>query len=90
MPDIDAVFQDAPRDFYDHVATSEERRQLDAIIVRLCAQPALDGETRFRFGLGDDEPEGRMYNDGRYWIIYHMINDWTLEILGIGTVGTPE
>jgi len=75
MPDVDAILQPPAREFYDHVATRDERRQIDAIIVRLCATPGIDYATRFPFGLGRGQSgQGIMYNDGRFWLTYRRLN----------------
>lgn len=90
MPDIDAVLGADARRFRDDVATAAEREQIDAIITRICASPDVDYETRFPFSPIPRRSNGMIYNDGRFWIIYDMLNAWTIEILGIGTVGTPQ
>jgi hypothetical protein len=90
MPDIDVVLGADARLFYDSVATSVEREQIDAIITRICAAPDVDHETRFPFHSVPRRENGMIYNDGRYWIIYDVVNAWTIEIIGIGTVAEPK
>ncbi|HYM15886.1 MAG TPA: hypothetical protein VEZ14_10020 [Dehalococcoidia bacterium] len=86
MPDVDALFSADARRFYNLTATPNERTRIDAIITRICASPDVDYETRFPFGSIPRRPDGVIYNDGRFWIIYDVLNAWTIEIIGIGTV----
>jgi hypothetical protein len=81
MPDVDVVFRPTARRFYNEVATAEERQQINAIVNALCEAPGTDERSKYRLGTGE-----ALYHDGSYWILYRSINNWTIEIVGIGTV----
>jgi hypothetical protein len=81
MPDVDVVFRRTARDFYDNTATAAERLKVNAIIVELCRSPEVDEVRKYRMQSGDV-----LYHDGTFWILYRALNNWTIEVLGIGTV----
>ena len=81
MPDIDVLLRPEARTFYNEVATPDEQRAIDEILSIICARPQVDDAVRFSTSRGDT-----LYNDGTYWILYRALNNWTIEIIGIGTV----
>ena len=81
MPDVDVLLRPEARSFYHEVATPVERQTIDSILTVICANPAVDEAIRFSTTRGDT-----LYNDGTFWILYRALNNWTIEILGIGTV----
>ena len=46
----------------------------------------VDYVIRFLIDAGSGPDRDIIYNDDRVWITYTRLNEWTLEILGIGTV----
>lgn len=87
MPSIDVVLQPAARRFADEVASSTERARIKFILDSIAIDPSVDERTKFMLQTGRDV---RMYHDGAYWIIYTMLNDWTMSVIGIGTVLDPS
>ena len=81
MPDVDVVFRRTARRFYDDSATSTERIRISAIVAEICTAPAADERLKYRLGSGEV-----LYHDGTFWILYRALNNWTIEIIGIGTV----
>jgi hypothetical protein len=81
MQDIDVLLRPEARIFYNEVATTIEQRSIDDIISIICARPHVDEAIRFSTMRGDT-----LYNDGSFWILYRALNNWTIEIIGIGTV----
>jgi|CXWL01.1.fsa_nt_gi hypothetical protein len=80
MADIDVVLQRGAREFYDDVATSAERLLINRALADLCEDPAPDDRTKFTL------PESILYTDQRIWILYEMLNAFTISVRGIGTV----
>lgn len=82
MPDIDAVFLSDAREFYESQPVRAQA-DLDAIVLEICRDPAINGTTKFLF---EQEPfySARLYNDGTWWCVYKPINNWTLEIWNFG------
>ncbi len=91
MADIDAILQPPARHFYDVIAGEVQRDQLDRIIELICQDPRIDNEIKFALPVGKDEFGNRRfhtaYSDGRFVIVYHHLNNWTLSILNIGYAG---
>ncbi|HEY8173595.1 MAG TPA: hypothetical protein VIH21_10965 [Dehalococcoidia bacterium] len=85
MPDIDVVLLEHARRFYDDAATHEEREQINQAIARLCQSPAIDNLLTHPFEAHSAETTA-IYLDGSTWIIYVMMNAWTIGVIGIGTV----
>lgn len=81
MPDVDVVLRPAARLFYDRVATPSERLRIDEALSTICATPVVDEAVRFSTTHGDT-----LYNDGDVWLLYRSVNNWTVEVIGIGTV----
>jgi hypothetical protein len=84
MPDIDVLLQAPARQFYEEIATPTERARLDDIIYLLRLDPGVDGELRFTYDLEAPEAGGRIFYDGFFWLVYRMLNNWTMSILNIG------
>lgn len=84
MPDIDVLLQTPARLFYEEIATRRERGRLDDIIHLLRMDPGVDDDLRFHYDLGERVPGGRIFYDGEFWVVYHMLNNWTISILNIG------
>lgn len=80
MVDIDVVLQRGAREFYDEEATSAERLLINRALVDLCEDPKPDDRTKFRL------PESMLSTDQRIWILYVMLNPFTISVRGIGTV----
>jgi hypothetical protein len=89
VPEIDAVFEEPARNFYDNVASDAERRRIDAIVVRLCSNPSIDDVAIFAFGVGIPDLDGRLYLDGEFRIAFRLANEWTMSILNMGFDGVP-
>ena len=89
MADIDAVLQRGAREFYKEITTQAERNRIDAIILLLRESPAIDDELKFGFDLGLPGVEGVIYYDDRCWVIYRMLNNWTIAVLNIGFEEEP-
>jgi hypothetical protein len=81
MPDVDVVFRRPARRFYDNSATFSERIRITAIVSEICGAPAADEKRKFQLGSGEV-----LYHDGMFWILYRALNNWTIEVIGIGTV----
>ncbi len=81
MPDVDVVFRRTARRFYDDNATSSERIRISAIVAEICSAPTADERRKYQLGSGEV-----LYHDGSVWILYRALNNWTIEIIGIGTV----
>ena len=88
MPDIDAVFEEPARRFYDNVASASQRQRIDHIVDRLRADPSIDGRTTFAFSIGVPEPDGRIYMDDEFRIVYRLANAW-ISVLNIRFDGVP-
>jgi hypothetical protein len=84
MADIDVLFLPEARFFYEEEATAEERLRFNRIIEQLREAPEADDKTRFTLYSGT--PERILYHDGSLWVIYEMLNAWTLRVIGLGTV----
>ena len=80
MADIDVVLQSGAREFYDDVATATERSLINQALADLSENPSPDGRTKHRL------PASMLYRDQRLWILYEMLNAFTISVLGIGTV----
>ncbi|TAK67693.1 MAG: hypothetical protein EPO22_02665 [Dehalococcoidia bacterium] len=89
MADIDAVLLHGARLFYEEIATKTERNRIDDIVLVLREHPEIDDELIFPFNLGLPGVDGRIYYDGWCWIIYRMLNNWTIAILNIGFEEEP-
>ena len=81
MPDIDVLLRPEARFFYDEVATTTEQLAIDEIISIIRVRPEMDDAIRFSTARG-----ATLYNDGSFWVLYRALNNWTIEIIGIGTV----
>ncbi len=81
MPDVDVLLRPEARFFYHEVATPVERQPIDSIISVIWANPGVDEAIRFSTARGET-----LYNDGAFWVLYRALNNWTIEVLGIGTV----
>ena len=81
MPDIDVLLRPEARFFYDEVATTSEQQAIDEVIGIIRTRPEVDEAIRFSTTHGDT-----LYNDGSIWVLYRALNNWTIEIIGIGTV----
>lgn len=89
MADIDAVLLRGARLFYEEIATKTERNRIDDIILLLRQRPEIDEQLKFHYDLGLPGVEGRIYYDDWCWIIYRLLNNWTLAILNIGFEEEP-
>ena len=89
MPDIDAVFEEPARTFYDDVASAAQRQRTDEIIDQLRSNPSIDDIPIFAFGVGIPELDGRIYLDGEFRIAFRLVNAWTISVLNIGFDGEP-
>ena len=83
MADVDVLIHPPARRFYEEELTRPEQRQVDDIITLITLTPELDGELIFPFAMPDGEP-GRIYYDGWFWVIFRMLNAWTVSIYNIG------
>jgi hypothetical protein len=84
MADVDRVFRSGARYFYNEIATATERSRINAILDWIAANPQPDD--RLTFALSSPGEYGVLYHDSHVWIMYRMLNDWTLSVMGIGTV----
>ena len=89
MPDIDAVFEEPARTFYDNIASAAQRQRIDQIVDRLRSDPSIDGVVTFAFNIGVPEPDGRIYMDDEFRVVYRLVNAWTISILNMGFDGVP-
>ncbi len=80
MPDIDVVLQRGAREFYNNSATSTERLLIDRTLADLCEDPVPDDRTKFQLS------ESMLFMDQRIWVLYEMLNAFTISVIGIGTV----
>lgn len=56
------------------------------VLRNICEDPRIDDEVKFALPIGKDKYL-TAYTDGRYVIIYHHLNNWTLSVLNIGYAG---
>ena len=82
MSDVDAVLFPEARDVYEQQSVTDQA-EIDAVILRICADPATDDVVTFKF---EQLPfySAFLYNDGRWWCVYQFMNNWTIEIWNIG------
>lgn len=85
MPDVDVLLRQEARSFYHEVATPVERQTIDSIISVIRDNPGVDEAVGFSTASGET-----LYNDGTFWILYRALNNWTIEIIGIGTVADAD
>jgi hypothetical protein len=83
VADVDAVLQPSARTFYEEIATDAERAHIDDAIALIRLDHLPDNELKFPFNAGLPTA-AYIYYDGLIWIIYRLLNNWTISILNIG------
>jgi hypothetical protein len=86
MADIDYLLQPPARHFYEEIAGEVDRSHLDRAFRNICDNPDIDDEVKFALPIGKDRWLVT-YSDGRFVIVYHHLNNWTLSILNISYAG---
>lgn len=81
MPDLDAFYLRAARDFYNR-GSDDEKREIGQIVYGIRANPYVDNVIKFAFPFPPAEPV--LYADGRFYVVYDYENNWTLAIWDIG------
>jgi hypothetical protein len=81
MAERDVVLEQPARQFLFDVATPGERSFLLRIIRELQEHPEPDDHRKFPMA----SQSLLLFHDGHFWIVYEILNDFTISILGIGT-----
>jgi hypothetical protein len=80
MAERDVVFDAPARRFLYRTATSAERSAILRIIDELADAPEPDERRKFDTRQGD-----LLFHDGRFLVLYEVVNDFLIAIRGIGT-----
>ena len=80
MPDREAYYLSPAREAFER-ASAEDQRAYDRIVSNLCDDPWIDPPLKSRLVLAPVVVS--LYNDTRYWVIYHLPSN-TLEVWMIG------
>ena len=63
-------------------ASSEDQQELDRIVRNLCENPWIDPPVKVAFLV--PPAVVTLYNDGTYWVVYHLPDNRTLQVWMIG------
>jgi hypothetical protein len=87
MPaDREAVFRPSAARAFEE-ADADDQEELDRIIRNICIDPAI--QAPFKVPLMMPPAVLTLYNDGAYWILYHLPNNTTVDVWMVGKAPEP-
>jgi hypothetical protein len=81
MADFEAVAKRSAQESYEALSRKDQQA-LDRIVGLLCIDPYIDPPVKTKF----DVPPAviTLYNDLKYWVVYHLTSNRTIEIWNVG------
>ena len=80
---FEAVFVPSVRAIYDRLSAIDQA-EINAIIRLIEADPWPDGATKYAVTIGPQA--GGAYADGRWEVVYRVVDDRFVEVIGISRV----
>lgn len=82
MADREAVAKIAARESYESLSR-EDQQAIDRIIRNICDDPYID-DTPIKSSFLVAPAVVTLYNDCEYWIVYHIVDNKTVEVWNVG------